>query len=465
MKATFVLLSMTLALALHNVNGKPKLESQFSLLPVPNTNTIVTLFNTGAPSDVACLKPNCCRDVTCEPLTCLPGEEKVVPLLECCPVCRPCSQTRCEIPNCGSRELVLFPGECCPRCNPHCANVHCITPECGENERLDTPEGECCPKCVQTCRYICSGIPPICREDQRIDFLAEKCCHGCMCNYDNLYCTIPRCNFAAGEKLVVRKEESCCPVCEAGETQPSVPLQICPDVECAVNGRCPQGQRLVTPEGPCCSYCEPMEFELEREIGFGHPARGLAESMSFPRDRCIGVFCVPTFCSPGEVRFTPKGQCCEICVPFSTACDSLECERQGMECELFLELVARCVPSSEETTSPCAAAGCAVGTVCEDIGGQAVCIPTQECSFPMQCEPGTVCRVIGGDAQACVPIEQPGASCAAVQCEEGNTCKIVNGRATCVPVPPIPECRRLCEPGTVCKFIDGNAVCVPIEFA
>ena len=140
----------------------------------------------------------------------------------------------------------------------------------------------------------------------------------------------------------------------------------------------------------------------------------------------------------------------------------LACEREGKVCEAFLEH-AQCVSSaSAQITNPCTVTRCEAGTVCEVIGGQAVCIPqfpTQECTFPMQCESGTECRVIGGDAQACVPIDQPD-SCAAVLCKKGTTCKVINGQAVCIPVLPIPECRRLCPPGTVCKFIDGNAVCV-----
>ena len=245
------------------------------------------------------------------------------------------------------------------------------------------------------------------------------------------------------------------------------PLQICLDVECAVDGKCPQGQQLVTPDSPCCPYCE-RKLENEHGIGFG-PARSLAELIPFPIDidPCFGIHCLPTFCSPGEVRFTPKGQCCQICVSLKEACTSLECEREGKECKAVLEH-AQCVSASVQTTNPCAVTLCKAGTVCEDIGGQAVCIPqfpTQECPFPMQCEPGTVCRVIGGDAQACVPIIEEPDSCAAVLCEKGSTCKVINSQAICVPVAPIPECRRLCQPGTVCKFIEGNAVCVPTKFA
>ena len=279
MKGATVLLLMASALALHSANGTKaknlELASYNFHYCVKYINILIGVA-IGDPSkaDIACLQPNCCRDITCKPLTCLPGEQKVLPPLECCPVCRPCSQTVCEIPNCGSRQLVLFPGECCPRCAPHCANVQCITPQCGENEHPATPEGDCCPKCVQTCRFICLGIPPICREDQKIEFPVGKCCQECVCNYDNLRCTIPRCNYAAGEKLVIRERESCCPVCEASKTQSIIqsvrnpPLHICPDVECAIDGQCPQGQQLVTPNGPCCPYCE-HQSEKEHEIGFG----------------------------------------------------------------------------------------------------------------------------------------------------------------------------------------------------
>ncbi len=111
---------------------------------------------------------------------------------------------------------------------------------------------------------------------------------------------------------------------------------------------------------------------------------------------------MPTFCSPGEVLFIPKGQCCQICVPFEQACASLECERAEMKCEMFLQH-AQCVSESagvQKATNPCAFTLCQVGTICEVIGGEAVCtpqFPTQECTFPMQCEPGTECRVIGGE--------------------------------------------------------------------
>ena len=221
--------------------------------------------------------------------------------MECCPVCRPCSQTTCEIPNCGSRQLVLFPGECYPRCDPHCANVQCIFQQCGENEHLATPKGECCPKCVQTCRFVCFGIPPICREDQTVEFPVGKCCQECVCNYDNLYCTIPRCNYAVGEKLVIREEESCCPVCEASKTQSIVqsvvnPLPLnCPNVECNFNGLCPLGQQLVTPDGPCCPYCE-RQSEKEHEIDFG-PARSLAlaESILLPLIHVLEFIVCPHF--------------------------------------------------------------------------------------------------------------------------------------------------------------------------
>ena len=126
----------------------------------------------------------------------------------------------------------------------------------------------------------------------------------------------------------------------------------------------------------------------------------------FPIDRhpCDGILCVHLFCSPGEVLFIPEGECCPICVPSEQACASLECERQEKKCKVFFQHV-ECVSTeprsaSAQATNPCAVAHCIAGTVCEEIGGKAVCVPqfpTQECSFPMQCEPGTVCRVIGGN--------------------------------------------------------------------
>ena len=67
---------------------------------------------------------------------CQPGEVRVIPEGECCPVCQPCSTVPVACPNpppCGfiGESLQVPKGGCCPQCLPDpCARILCAAPVC-----------------------------------------------------------------------------------------------------------------------------------------------------------------------------------------------------------------------------------------------------------------------------------------------------------------------------------------------
>lgn len=138
-------------------------------------------------------------------------------------------------------------------------------------------------------------------------------------------------------------------------------------------------------------------------------------------------------------------------------CATLECPL-GSSCTVSQgEAVCISDPLPPAPTS-CAVVTCIVGTVCIETDTGARCVPQEEspCNL-VDCPPDQPnCEVVGGEA---VCKANPGASCAATLCPTNTYCDDISGQAVCI---PLPSCdAESCEAGQHCELQQVQCIRAP----
>lgn len=176
---------------------------------------------------------------------------------------------------------------------------------------------------------------------------------------------------------------------------------------------------------------------------------------------------IAILCAPGyEARSLPN--CRWSCVP-----------ERGAECRTDDECTIYCITAPcpvgvcergrctvDEEPSACAAILCLEGTVCEERGGSARCVPVADpCGEGMSWNDATAtceCTTIGlcaegwsWDPAACECVSP----CATVRCAAGTHCVAEGGSASCVADEPVASCVRTGCSGQICADTDVITTC------
>lgn len=226
---------------------------------------------------------------------------------------------------------------------------------------------------------------------------------------------------------------------------PIEPVIGCEAVLCIEGTTCietEKGPQCVPQENPCNLVdCVPG---TECRVEHGEPV-------------CVpptggGQPCGKTTCGPGLECCNSS---CGICTPPGFACIQIACE--------------------EPVGSTCATALCPTDTYCDDISGEAECIPLPSCDG-VKCEDGTECVLV--DVQcirapcppqpSCEPVAAD--PCATVRCKKGTHCEAVDIVCITTPCNPIAQCvpdvlgtpcgPSRCKLGTVCCN-ESCGICAP----
>jgi hypothetical protein len=233
-----------------------------------------------------------------------------------------------------------------------------------------------------------------------------------------------------------------------------------------------------------------------------------------PQPSCVGEdACAAVDCAPPYICQVVDGK--PTCNAVKEPCALVDCE-EGQHCEMVqvecitapCDPVAECVPDERcGTPDPgngagsCAAALCPEGTYCDDITGEAQCIPLPSCDdttcdagqhcelvevecirapCPPQpscvdedpcalvdCLPPYICQVVDGEA-TCNAVKEP---CALVDCVEGTHCEMVDVQCKKAPCDPVAECvpnpdacaAVRCKAGTHCEVVQIECFTTPCD--
>ncbi len=209
------------------------------------------------------------------------------------------------------------------------------------------------------------------------------------------------------------------------------------------------------------THCEVVEVQCVRA-----PCPPVAQCVP---NEDSGVTCANVRCEAGTFCLeTPQGP---ACVPEGTAtCAATSC-LEGTVCVESRE-GARCLPADGE---PCGDAVCGEGLVCCN-ASCGICAPPDGVCITIACEQGerpchltdcpdgTYCDDVSGEAE-CLP----NPSCDAVRCEEGTHCELQEVQCVRAPCPPVPVCVADATDGCAaldcdnCAIVDGEARCLPAE--
>ncbi|XP_059921872.1 extracellular matrix protein FRAS1 isoform X2 [Gadus macrocephalus] len=300
-----------------------------------------------------------CSAAECQPVTCQPEQNLVIPAGGCCPRCvsNPCLSGGEQHQHGEQWQKDSCTTCVCDRGQSRCHTHTCPDITCPKGESKAQRAGQCCEECVATrgsclydgtlryhgdmwngtgCEYCsCERGQVVCRnaecgrltcqQGQEVVRLQGKCCPHCVsmttsCVFQNR----PHQNGA-------RWTEGACRECECEDGQVTCYLRTCPI--------CPSGSLALPQDGHCCPQCTNVQCQSDCASCSGSADLCLTcrDSNSLVHlGRCL------TVCPHG---YRPDGHTCTACQP---SCASCSREWGCDSCAASLLLTAdrgRCVPS------------------------------------------------------------------------------------------------------------------------
>ncbi|MFT3921666.1 MAG: hypothetical protein QM778_03950 [Myxococcales bacterium] len=246
---------------------------------------------------------------------------------------------------------------------------------------------------------------------------------------------------------------------EIGQT--GAVADACKDLTCKEGTHCALTQVQCVKE-PCDPVAQCISDDLgPKPVGDGDQDDASASGQACGKATCAeGTVCCNASCGictkPGQVCTQvacgdepAKPTCAATTCPTGTDCVE---GPNGAECK------------KPEATS-CATVLCAPNTYCDDIAGQAKCIPLPSCEGT-SCEKGTHCelnqvtciRAPCPPQPTCVVDEDP---CALADCASGSACTVVDGKAVCQSECQNPCLTAKCNKSTHCEAKEVQCIKAP----
>ncbi|KAM9392081.1 extracellular matrix organizing protein FRAS1 [Pholidichthys leucotaenia] len=399
-----------------------------------------------------------CSALPCPNLVCTGDQHLFTPARECCPKCGRDGES-CSWQGTVYRDGEEWKPSLCSRCVCSSGQVQCSVAECEPvackpNENLVIQPGQCCPRCVSN-PCLSAG-----RQYQHGEQWQKSTCATCVCDRGQSKChtdTCPPVICGKGETKVKRAGQ-CCDECApakgsclyqgavhySGDMWNSTGCEFCTcnrgQVLCqrAQCGRveCPQEWELVHLLGKCCPECSSVKPSCMHK-GESHQnlARWTDGSCRDCECRDAQVTCYrrscPT-CPPGTLTVTKEGGCCPECHQVPCHADCLSCLGTPDHCdscrepEAFLHhgrCLAACPAGHYGEGRVCAAcqsscASCSSSWDCQSCSTQLPLLSADRTKCLASCPPGsyrhdqTHCRKCHESCSECRgPSQQECVSC------------------------------------------------------
>nr|XP_057925745.1 extracellular matrix protein FRAS1 isoform X1 [Doryrhamphus excisus] len=413
-----------------------------------------------------------CAARRCPSVHCPDDHSPFTPAGECCPKCGSTGSS-CSWQNSVYRDGQEWQPSRCSRCVCHNGDVRCSVAECPPvackpNENLVIPPGQCCPRCVSN-PCLSAG-----QQYQNGEQWRKDACTTCVCERGQSKCHTLTCQPVTCDKgqTKVRRAEQCCDECAdaRGSCQYEGVIRyhgdmwsaadcefcacsrgqvLCRQAECG-RVECPQGSELVQQPGTCCPQCSSRKTSCVHE---GKAYQDAARWTDAPCRECecrdARVTCYlrscPT-CPPGTLVAAPQGQCCPRCQQVPCHADCQSCTGTPDHCESCKDPKAvlhlgRCLPSCPDGFFPDEGACAACPSSCTICSSRWSC---QSCSLQRP--------LLSADSSQCLT------SCPAGTYQDHNRhCRRCSEQCSECRGPSPQECVSCSDPAALLK--DGE--CVP----
>ncbi|XP_034027090.1 extracellular matrix protein FRAS1 [Thalassophryne amazonica] len=292
-----------------------------------------------------------CSVTECQPVTCKPHENLVIPPDHCCPQCvsNPCLSAGKQYQHGEQWQKNTCTTCVCDHGQSHCHTHTCQPLTCDKGQTKVKRVGQCCEECAVakgSCLYegamryhgdmwngtgcefcICSRGQVLCQkaECSRVEcpqgselvHLLGKCCPECSS-------AKPSCVYGGrAYKNLARWSDGSCRECECRDAQVTCYLRSCPT--------CPLGTLAITQEDHCCPECHQVQCHADCLSCSGSPehCESCRDSKSVLHlARCLSI------CPAGY--YTEEGKC-TACRPSCASCSSaLDC----LSCSSLLPLLS-----------------------------------------------------------------------------------------------------------------------------
>ncbi|XP_041644401.1 extracellular matrix protein FRAS1 [Cheilinus undulatus] len=409
-----------------------------------------------------------CSPWPCPAFSCPEGQMPFTPAGECCPRCSG-GGASCSVQGSVYADGEQWRSGLCSKCFCSDGAVQCSVTECEEvvckpGENLVIRPGQCCPRC-ETDPCLSAGT-----QHQHGEQWQKNACTTCVCDHGQSRCHTHRCGPISCEKgfTKVKRDGQCCDECVPakgsclyegavryhGDMWNSTGCEfctcnrgqvVCQRAECA-RVTCPQGSELV--QGRCCPECSSPKpscvYNGKSHQDLSRWSDGVCRECEC-RDAEVTCYLrsCPT-CPPGTLSVTREGRCCPECHQVPCHTDCLSCTGSPDHCESCRDRKA--VLHHGRCLSVCPAGFFTSGQVCE------ACPPScLSCSNSGRCESCDPWTLLSPDASQCV------STCPSGSYPHGNTrCHYCHAACSECSGPTQHECMACSNPAALLK--DGRCV-------